>query len=55
MLAPMIASPLTTPRNLSTRAPSPVGTMVARKKPSSEEENQPMGTPVTDVAEVPRR
>src|SRR5688572_33209953 len=42
MLAPMIASPFTTPRKRSTRAPSPLGTTVARKKPSSAFENHPM-------------
>src|SRR5688572_2577130 len=45
MLAPMMASPFTTPRKRSTRAPSPVGTTVARKKPSSVFENQPMSIP----------
>src|SRR5262245_36924761 len=42
MLAPMTASPLTTPRNLSTEAPSPLGTIVARKEPSSVFEHQPI-------------
>src|SRR5690606_4101138 len=42
MLAPMIASPLTTPRYLPTRAPPSFGTTVARKKSSSFFENQPI-------------
>ena len=47
--APMMASPLTMPRNLSTRAPWPSGTTVTRKQLSSLFENQPAGHSCSDV------